>query len=85
MPTLFPLETMLYHHIRYNHFPPPANIDDVVQACKLAIEAIKSEDLDKVICKVNGKTTTAAQIAEDWHLNDAAFLSDMVGFLEDHK
>jgi hypothetical protein len=80
MPALFPLETMLYHHIRNNHFPPPANIDDVVQACKLAVNAINEGEPDKVICKVNGKSTTAAEIAEDWHLNDAAFIKDMATF-----
>ena len=76
----FPLETMLYHHIRFNHFPPPANLHDVVQACKLAITAINAGESDKVICKVNGKSTTAAEVAETWHLMDAAFIKDMKDF-----
>ena len=85
MPALFPLETILYHHIRYNHCPAPANIYDVVQACKLSIQAIKEGEPEKIIAKINGKPTTAAQIAEDWHLYDAAFLPDMDEFLEDPK
>ena len=85
MPALFPLETMLYQHIRYNHAPAPDNIQDVVQACKLSIEAIQAGEPDKVICTVNGKSTTAAEVAETWHLHDAAFLPDMEEFLEDHR
>ena len=73
----FPLETMLYHHIRYNHYPPPVNIHDVVQACKLAINAINAGEPDKVICKVDEKTTTASEVAETWNLMDAAFINDI--------
>jgi hypothetical protein len=71
----FPRSVMLAHHIRFNHYPPPPNLDDVVKVCSMAIDAINAGEPTKVLCKVNGKPTTAAEVAETWHLNDPAFIN----------
>lgn len=46
----------------------------MVKACGLAIDAINASEPEKVICQVDGKPTTAAEVADTWHLWDPAFI-----------
>jgi hypothetical protein len=74
------LSAGLYHHVRFNHYPPPSSeqIDNIVSACALAIEKINAGEPDAIVCKVNDVDTTASKIAEDWHLWDQAFINQEV-------
>lgn len=71
---MFPRKVLLMEHIRHNHYPPPANVCNVVKACELALDSYNAGNPDAVVCKVNGEDRTASQIMTDWHLFDTAFI-----------
>jgi hypothetical protein len=69
---------LLRNHLMYNAYPPPRNMDGVMEACEKAIDHINSGDYNEIICKVNGEDTSASQIADDWRLWDPAFMTKEV-------
>jgi hypothetical protein len=69
---MFDRQTMLRHHLQYNHYPPlPA---ELVEPCERAIEACERDEGGTLIelptSYVSGLEVAAAAIVEAFHLED---------------
>ena len=65
---MFSEETMLGHHLQYNHYPPIATV--FVETARRAIQLVDEECWDEEIVMPNGVTLLAREIVEQLHLHD---------------
>lgn len=72
---MFSFDTMLHHHLAYNHYPPIVNGENFA---KLAIDMVKAGDGEKPVTDpMSGRHAPMAHmVIESWHLE---------GFLLDHN
>lgn len=62
---MFPLRTMLRHHLEHNHYPPAYLSDRLLDRVMVAIERVRTDEA----------TDNDRAIVERFHLDDPAFLN----------
>lgn len=72
------LDAAMFHHIRYNHYPPPPNVEAIKRTCIQIVRRFNGMDpdsepdhnLDYMVDTPSGKQVSAQELVDAFHLHD---------------